>query len=62
MAAVGIVYHREKHAQRFYTEHTDDILSLAIHPVKDTIATGQVLFVILEYVYNEYKKIILIGM
>jgi hypothetical protein len=42
VAAVGIVYNREKNTQRFYTEHTDDILALAIHPIKDYIATGQV--------------------
>ncbi|KAI0227896.1 Echinoderm microtubule-associated protein-like 6 [Lamellibrachia satsuma] len=42
VAAVGIVYNREKHAQRFYTQHTDDILCLSVHPHKDFIATGQV--------------------
>ena len=42
VAAVGIVYSRDKHTQRFYKEHTDDILCLCIHPVKDVIATGQV--------------------
>ncbi|WAR18910.1 EMAL6-like protein [Mya arenaria] len=42
VAAVGIVYNREKNTQRFYLEHTDDILCLSIHPLKDLIATGQV--------------------
>ena len=42
VAAAGIVYNKEKHQQRFYKEHTDDILCLCIHPVKDIIATGQV--------------------
>ena len=42
MAAVGIVYNRDRHSQRFYLGHTDDILCLAIHPVKDIVATGQV--------------------
>ena len=42
VAAVGIVYSREKHTQRHYTEHTDDILCLCIHPIKDIIASGQV--------------------
>ena len=46
VAAVGIVYNREKHAQRFYTQHTDDILCLSVHPHKDFIATGQVNFLI----------------
>lgn len=42
VAAVGIIYNREKHSQRFYTEHSDDILCLCIHPFKDIVATGQV--------------------
>lgn len=42
VAAAGIVYHREKHTQRFYLGHTDDILALAVHPTKDLVATGQV--------------------
>ncbi|XP_041352370.1 echinoderm microtubule-associated protein-like 6 isoform X2 [Gigantopelta aegis] len=42
VAAVGIVYNKEKNQQRFYLEHTDDILCLCIHPIKDLIATGQV--------------------
>ena len=43
VAALGIVYNRDQHKQRFYTGHTDDILCLAIHPAKDFIATGQVI-------------------
>ena len=42
VAAVGIVYNRDRHSQRFYLGHTDDILCLAIHPSKDIVATGQV--------------------
>ena len=42
VAATGIVYNRDTHSQRFYLEHTDDILCLCIHPLKDIIATGQV--------------------
>ncbi|RDD40098.1 Echinoderm microtubule-associated protein-like 6 [Trichoplax sp. H2] len=42
IAAVGIVYNREDNTQRFYQGHTDDILSLSIHPTKDIVATGQV--------------------
>lgn len=42
VAAAGIVYNRDKHSQKFYTEHTDDILCLCIHPIKDLVATGQV--------------------
>ena len=42
IAAVGVVYNKQTHSQRFYLGHDDDILCLAIHPVKDVIATGQV--------------------
>ena len=41
-AALGIVYDRETHTQKFYTGHTDDILSLSLHPTKDLVATGQI--------------------
>jgi microtubule-associated protein-like 6 len=39
---VGIVYNRDRHSQKFYLGHTDDILCLANHPAKDIVATGQV--------------------
>uniref|UniRef100_A0A3Q3WD54 EMAP like 5 n=1 Tax=Mola mola TaxID=94237 RepID=A0A3Q3WD54_MOLML len=42
VAAVGVVYNRQLHSQRFYLGHDDDILSLSIHPLKDFAATGQV--------------------
>ncbi|KAI8515105.1 Echinoderm microtubule-associated protein-like 5, partial [Branchiostoma belcheri] len=42
VAAVGIVYERDSHSQRFYLQHTDDILCLAKHPTDDIFATGQV--------------------
>eukprot|EP00795_Rhopilema_esculentum_P003114 gene3114-1413_t len=42
IAAVGVVYNKQTHSQRFYLGHDDDILCLAIHPMKDIIATGQV--------------------
>ncbi|XP_039593751.1 echinoderm microtubule-associated protein-like 6 isoform X2 [Polypterus senegalus] len=42
VAAVAVVYNRQQHTQRFYLGHDDDILSLAIHPIKDYVATGQV--------------------
>lgn len=41
VAALAILYNPEEQIQRHYTEHTDDIKSLAIHPNKMTIATGQ---------------------
>ncbi|KAM3930547.1 echinoderm microtubule-associated protein-like 6 isoform 4-T4 [Leptodactylus fuscus] len=42
VAAVAVVYNRLQHSQRLYLGHDDDILSLAIHPVKDYVATGQI--------------------
>ena len=42
VAAVGIVYNKESHSQRFYLGHDDDILCLTLHPQKDIVATGQV--------------------
>lgn len=42
VAAVGVVYNRQQNTQRFYLGHDDDILCLAIHPLKDYVATGQV--------------------
>jgi len=42
VAAAGVLYNRDQNTQRFYLEHTDDILCLSIHPQKDYVATGQV--------------------
>ena len=42
VAAVGVVYNRQLHSQRFYLAHDDDIISLTVHPLKDYAATGQV--------------------
>lgn len=42
VAALGIVYNRDDNTQRFYQGHTDDILSLCMHPTKDIAVTGQV--------------------
>lgn len=41
-AAVGIVYNKETHSQKFFLGHTDDIMCLAIHPERHLVATGQV--------------------
>ena len=40
-AQVGIVYDCDKHRQRIYNEHSGEILSFAIHPDEDIIATGE---------------------
>ena len=42
VAAIGVVYHKDGHAQQFYSMHTDDIISIAMHPDKRIVATGQV--------------------
>ncbi|XP_063715039.1 echinoderm microtubule-associated protein-like 2 isoform X3 [Symsagittifera roscoffensis] len=41
-AATAIMYNTETGVQRFYQEHTDDIKSIALHPDKVTVASGQV--------------------
>jgi len=42
VAAVAVVYDQRQHRQRFYLGHDDDILSLAVHPLKDYAASAQV--------------------
>ncbi|XP_055292522.1 echinoderm microtubule-associated protein-like 5 isoform X6 [Moschus berezovskii] len=42
VAAVGVIYNRQQNTQRFYLGHDDDILCLALHPLRDYVATGQV--------------------
>lgn len=42
VAALGIVYNKDTQVQKFYDHHTDDILSLALHPKNNFVATGQV--------------------
>jgi WD40 repeat protein len=44
VAALGIVYNKETNTQSFYDQHTDDILCLCLHPNKNYVATGQVIF------------------
>ena len=41
-AAVVVIYNPTSKTQRHYTEHTDDVKCLALHPNKEIIATGQV--------------------
>lgn len=41
VAAAVVLYNAEKQAQRHYLGHTDDVKSLAIHPNKLLVATGQ---------------------
>ncbi|CAG0888088.1 unnamed protein product, partial [Cyprideis torosa] len=41
VAGVAVLHNVEEQTQRFYVEHTDDIKCIAVHPNKETIATGQ---------------------
>jgi len=41
-AAVGIVQSKDKREQKFFFDHIDDIISLAIHPSKKFVATGEI--------------------
>lgn len=59
VAAVGVVYNRQQNTQRFYLGHDDDILCLAIHPLKDYVATGQVGFV---FICNNSLKLLLLNL
>ena len=40
-AGVGVVYDGASRTQRFFRGHTDDIRSLALHPNRSVVATGQ---------------------
>lgn len=42
VAALGIVYDKAAHKQRYYSAHTDDILCLTLHPQQQLVATGQI--------------------
>ncbi|XP_076879607.1 echinoderm microtubule-associated protein-like 6 isoform X2 [Brachyhypopomus gauderio] len=42
VAGVGVVYNTREHTQKFFLGHNDDIISLALHPDKIQVATGQV--------------------
>ena len=58
VAAAGVLYNRDQNTQRFYLEHTDDILCLSIHPQKDYVATGQVKWTVLQFFQPEQIDII----
>ena len=40
-AALGIVLDKESRQQQFFNFHDDDVVSLAIHPQREIVATGQ---------------------
>jgi microtubule-associated protein-like 6 len=41
-AAVGIIYNSTEHSQKFSFGHDDDIISLAVSPDRQYVATGQI--------------------
>jgi WD40 repeat protein len=40
-ACIAVVYHKFRETQTFYKSHTDDIMSLSVHPGGIYVATGQ---------------------
>lgn len=40
-AALGVVLNKQANTQKFFNLHEDDVVSMAIHPTKEIIATGQ---------------------
>ena len=42
VAKIAVCYNKEKHLQSFMKEHTDEIVSMAVHPTGRFCATGQV--------------------
>jgi len=42
VAKVAVCYDKERHLQSFMNEHTDEIVSMAVHPSGKFCATGQV--------------------
>lgn len=41
-ATVVIIYDKKLHAQKFFRGHTDNVISIALHPDETIVATGQV--------------------
>ena len=41
-AAVGVIHDTQEHSQSFYIGHNDDIVSFALSPDRDLVATGEV--------------------
>ncbi|GLE07932.1 hypothetical protein PINS_up018761 [Pythium insidiosum] len=40
-AAVGVIYDRVNHLQKHHVSHNDDIMSFAMSPARDVVATGE---------------------
>ncbi|XP_076041136.1 doublecortin-domain-containing echinoderm-microtubule-associated protein isoform X3 [Oratosquilla oratoria] len=41
VAAVAVIFERTDDIQRHYTEHTEDIQCMALHPTRELVASGQ---------------------
>ena len=41
-AAVGVVHNKATSTQDFFNLHQEDVISLAVHPNKDIVATGHI--------------------
>ncbi|CAL4105483.1 unnamed protein product, partial [Meganyctiphanes norvegica] len=41
VAAVAVIFDRSEDTQRHYTEHTEDIQCMALHPSREIVASGQ---------------------
>ena len=51
-ACVGVVLDKYKRTQRHYTQHTDTISALAMHPDQTTVATGQLGEIPVIYIWD----------
>jgi microtubule-associated protein-like 6 len=40
-AALGVVMDKNENTQSFFNLHDDDVVSMAVHPSRDIVATGQ---------------------
>lgn len=41
-AGAGVIHHIRRGTQQFYTKHTDDIISMAVHKQENIVASGQI--------------------
>ena len=52
VAAAAVLYDTVNKTQRHFVEHTDDIISLAVHPDLDIVATGEIGSSPLTYIWD----------
>ena len=58
VAAAAVVYDPAKKAQRHFIEHTDDIISLAVHPDMNIVATGEIGSSPVIYIWDSQSLVI----